>query len=264
VKFSRRHVGPLVALALILASGCASSKRDLAARDYWPSGARWKQAATRAVKDRGTWIPLAGAAVVGGVDDWDRQISDWAVENTPVFGSRDNAVEASDTLWLATQLAMAGTALAVPNGPGAWEWKPERLLIEVSAVLLTDGMTGGLKRLSNRERPDGSNTNSFPSGHSSQAFTQARMAGLNVDDLPALSRGWRITLKTTFTTMAAATAWARVEGGKHYPSDVLFGAALGNFIAIFVHDAFLPAKAKTQFNATLSRNRFSFSVARVF
>lgn len=61
--FARRQGGPFVALALILVSGCATGQRDLNARDYWPSGSRWKHAASRAVKDCGTWIPLAGAAL---------------------------------------------------------------------------------------------------------------------------------------------------------------------------------------------------------
>jgi membrane-associated phospholipid phosphatase len=74
----------------------------------------------------------------------------------------------------------------------------------------------------------------------------------------------RVTLKTSFRVIAAGTSWARVEGGKHYPSDVLFGAALGNFVAIFVHDAFLPADSKTRFNATLSRKEASFSVTFAF
>lgn len=39
--------------------------------------------------------------------------------------------------------------------------------------------------------------------------------------------------------MAVITAWARVEGNVHYPSDVLVGAALGNFIGMFIHDAFI-------------------------
>ena len=30
-----------------------------------------------------------------------------------------------------------------------------------------------------------------------------------------------------------------MEAQEHYPTDVLMGAALGNFIAILVHDAFL-------------------------
>ena len=42
-----------------------------------------------------------------------------------------------------------------------------------------------------------------------------------------------------FFTLSAGTAWARVEGGVHYPSDVLAGAALGNFTAVLLHDLFL-------------------------
>ena len=39
--------------------------------------------------------------------------------------------------------------------------------------------------------------------------------------------------------LAGGVAWARVEGRKHYPSDILFGAALGHFVTAFIHDAFL-------------------------
>ena len=35
------------------------------------------------------------------------------------------------------------------------------------------------------------------------------------------------------------TAWARVEGKRHNPSDVLFGYALGHFIADFLNSAFV-------------------------
>ena len=252
-----------VVIGTSVLTGCASSKRGLELHDYWPSGERWKHAASRALKDRGTWIPLAGAAVVS-VDDWDREISDWAVENTPVFGSGENARQASDTFWIATQLSMAGTALAVPDGNGPWQRKPERLLLEEFSVLLTAGTTSAIKSLADRERPDASNDRSFPSGHASQSFTMARMACLNVDDLPGLSRGWRLTFKTTFTTFAAAAAWSRVEGGKHYPSDVLIGAALGNFVAVFVHDAFLPVDSMVRFHASLGRTELSFSVGLTF
>jgi membrane-associated phospholipid phosphatase len=243
--------------------GCASARRDLEAGDYWPEGARWKRAATHALKDRGTWIPFAGVAAVS-IDDWDRKISSWAVENAPVFGSSENARSASDALWVATQLSMAGTALAVPNRDAAWQRKPERLLIDELAVALSAGTTGAVKSLVDRERPDLSNTRSFPSGHASQTATMARMACFSVDDLTGLSRGWRLTLKTGFTTLAGATAWSRVEGGKHYPSDVLFGAALGNFIAVFVHDAFLSEDSTVRFDARIERGGAALSVALSF
>ena len=44
-----------------------------------------------------------------------------------------------------------------------------------------------------------------------------------------------------YTGKAAAwgTAWARVEAGKHYPSDVLASAALANFVAGFIQRAFI-------------------------
>jgi membrane-associated phospholipid phosphatase len=39
--------------------------------------------------------------------------------------------------------------------------------------------------------------------------------------------------------LASGSAWARVEGGKHFPSDGLAGAALGHFLSTFIHDAFI-------------------------
>jgi membrane-associated phospholipid phosphatase len=39
--------------------------------------------------------------------------------------------------------------------------------------------------------------------------------------------------------LASGVGWARVEGRRHYPSDVLAGAALGHFLTAFIHDAFM-------------------------
>lgn len=249
--------------ALALASGCAAAHRNLTARDYWPRKTAWKDATIRALKDPGTWAPAAGAALMT-VDDWDRGVSDWAVRSTPVFGSNERALEASDDLRLLTSLAMIGTSLAVPNGKRAWEFKPERLAIEAAGIQLGNVLTGALKSATSRKRPDGSDLESFPSAHASQAFSRATMACRNVDAIPSLGRAQRITLKTTFRAIAAATAWARVEGGVHYPSDVLFGAALGNFIAVFVHDAFLPPESSAQLGVVLGPGEASVSVTFSF
>jgi membrane-associated phospholipid phosphatase len=254
-----RSLGWLLVTASVTLSGCASTKRDLRAGDYWPSGARWKQSTVRALKDPGTWVPAAGAVVIS-IDDWDGRITDWAVDNTPLFGSAEDAGKASDYLLAGTNLSMVGTALAVPNGPGAWEFKLERVVLEELGVLLTAGLTDVLKDVTGRERPDGANDRSFPSGHTSQAFTASTLAGRNVDQLK-LSKSGRLALKSTFTAMAAATAWARVEAGVHYPSDLFAGAALGNFIAIFIHDAFLPADSETQLSAFIDRREVALSVS---
>jgi hypothetical protein len=41
------------------------------------------------------------------------------------------------------------------------------------------------------------------------------------------------------TALAMSVGWARVEAGRHHPADVLAGMALGHFMAVFIHDAFL-------------------------
>ena len=51
--------------------------------------------------------------------------------------------------------------------------------------------------------------------------------------------GIRPVLQIGNTVLASGVAWARVEARKHYPSDVLAGAALGHFLTAFIHDAFL-------------------------
>jgi membrane-associated phospholipid phosphatase len=45
-------------------------------------------------------------------------------------------------------------------------------------------------------------------------------------------------MKAALFTMAGGTAWARVESGKHFPTDVLASAALSHFTSVFLYDAF--------------------------
>lgn len=63
-------------------------------------------------------------------------------------------------------------------------------------------------------------TSSFPSGHTSSGFAFAIAAGL---EAPALA----LPLVGT----AAAVGWSRLQGGRHFPSDVLAGAVLGVSVA---------------------------------
>jgi membrane-associated phospholipid phosphatase len=51
--------------------------------------------------------------------------------------------------------------------------------------------------------------------------------------------GARTALEIGAGAITAGTAWARVEAGAHYPSDVLVGVALGNFMGAFFTEAFL-------------------------
>ena len=228
-------------------ASCAAAvcaPRGGGAHRFWPSKERWRQASLDALRKARTWVPAATAAAVA-IGGWDRQISDWAVDRTPLFGSPHRARDASDIFRSATDLAMITTALTVPGEDAPWKSRFRRLLVEEGGTFVNDVTTLGLKRLTDRERPDESGTDSFPSGHTSRAFTSAAMTWRNLDETPMPPEA-RLALQAAFTALAGGTAWARVEAGVHFPSDVLAGAALGNFVGLLIHDAFLdPASPVT-------------------
>ena len=55
-------------------------------------------------------------------------------------------------------------------------------------------------------------------------------------------------------TLAAATAWARVEAEKHYPADVLAGAAPGHFLTTVIHDSMMGLDSAVQVGVQLDGN----------
>jgi len=208
---------------------------------FWPlDSERIGQAAHNAFFDPQTLVPLAGAAIFA-IGDLDHRASDWAVKHNPIFGSDERARDASDDLRMALGVEAIVTALATPSGDEPEQWTYSKLkgfLVEFAAVRATDGATGFLKDATDRTRPDKSSEDSFPSGHTSSAFSYMTLANSNLDyiDLPG---NVRPMLKIANTLVASGVAWARVEGRRHYPSDVLVGAALGHFLTAFIHDAFL-------------------------
>lgn len=84
-------------------------------------------------------------------------------------------------------------------------------------LLYTYGLTLGLKRVTGRTRPDGSDRRSFPSGHAAGAACAAAVLWTDhgaTAGIPAAS-------------IALYTCLSRVNLGRHYPSDVIIGAAIG-------------------------------------
>lgn len=231
-------------LLAICASGCATLP---AGQSAWGEGAtlrpgweRVRESAINAAKDPHVWVPLAGAAVFQ-VGDWDHEVAEWAQRERPLFGSQRNAAQWSDDLRTASAYAYAFTVLLTPSGDEPGEWfrnKARGLTVGLTARAATSLLTQALKEGVGRERPDGSDFLSFPSGHTSASAVNTRLASRNLRSLP-LSDGTRRVLDAGLLTLTLGTSWARIEAGKHYPSDTLFGMALGNYLAVFINDAFL-------------------------
>jgi hypothetical protein len=219
-----------------------------------PGWDRIRSAAWNAASSPHVWAPV-GAALLLQIDGADEAISEWAVEETPLFGSNQKATDASDALNAFSFVMLGATALATPSGDSPGEWSASKLkgtAVELSAPLLASGTTELLKSAVGRTRPNLENDRSFPSGHTSTAAANSLLAIRNTDHL--LIPGWaKTTLKTGFATLPYATGWARIEGGHHYPSDVLAGAAIGNFFGAFVNDAFMGVDSPDDLHLTISQ-----------
>lgn len=85
------------------------------------------------------------------------------------------------------------------------------------AQIVTTILTTGLKYATDRERPDGSNAHSFPSGHASMTFATATVIERHL--------GWRSS--ALGYAIASYVAASRLHDNRHYLSDVVFGAAVG-------------------------------------
>jgi membrane-associated phospholipid phosphatase len=181
------------------------------------------------------------------IDDLDRRTADWAREHTPVFGSQSNAEDWSDTLRSTSVALGLVTLVATPGGDDPGQWlisKAKGGAVEVAAIAATSAATKALKSGTDRERPNGADRESFPSGHASSAAVHGQLAQSNLEFIP-MSSGLRRTADIGIDAVVLGTGWARVEAGWHYPSDVLVGMALGTFLASFTTHAFLSEASAT-------------------
>jgi hypothetical protein len=207
-------------------------------------------------------------ALVFAVDDFDERTSDWAVKHAPIFGSPLDARDASDDLKAALEVEAVITAIATPSGETFKEWifsKGKGAGVELLAAGATDNVTGWLKSGTDRTRPDETSDRSFPSAHASEAFSFATLANRNLDSI-RMPSGLRPAIKAGNLVLASGVAWARVEAQRHYPSDVLAGAALGHFLTAFIHDAFmnLPEDSDAEFAVFAGDNGAGIELALRF
>ena len=127
---------------------------------------RWRRAFASAIKDADTWAPAAAAAAIA-VGGYDKKISDWATRTTPLFGSRETAVKASDDLRLASDIGMAATSFFLARESGGARSIQGRTAytgVGYAGAIFGTSITHALKSATGRLRPDGSDRRSFPSG----------------------------------------------------------------------------------------------------
>lgn len=114
--------------------------------------------------------------------------------------------------------------------------------LEVSAI--TYGLTLGVKHTFKRTRPLAYNENvplnertnpkariSYFSGHTSiTAALSFYFAKVMNDYHPNMKSGYKIAIWSFATVIPLATGFLRVKGGRHFPTDVISGFAIGAFV----------------------------------
>lgn len=187
---------------------------------------------------------------------FDGEVSDKASEENYLFGSQKNADNISDILGLSLIPFMiySSTLTNTPlKGDQTNFGQKSKLIGFQSLILLTDFFVVGLlKNSSGRLRPDKSDLQSLPSGHSSISAGLSRAIYNNVENSKYKNTAYGKFLQISAVTIAGIVAYARVEALKHHLSDVFLGHAIGAFISDFMYKSFLDSK--TDFNTSLFVN----------
>ncbi len=113
------------------------------------------------------------------------------------------------------------------------------------SIIYTISLTSLTKNLVYRLRPDGSDSQSFFSGHSSTAFCVASYLSLELNDWydrweptrtdPALRSALKIGSDVGLIAGATYVAYARMHDEKHYLSDVVVGAGVGTLVGTLMY-----------------------------
>ncbi len=96
----------------------------------------------------------------------------------------------------------------------------QRTLIIAKSQLIANGITNIIKYTAKNLRPDGSTYNSFPSGHTSQAFSMATILSVEY------GKKYKWVPFASYS-LAASVGILRMLNNRHYVCDVLAGAGIG-------------------------------------
>jgi len=231
------------AATVLLLQGCGTmenSRRWGEDATLKPGWSKIGESALNAVTSPMVIIPAATALLLQ-LHDMDERISRWAVGHTPTTGSSDRAERLSSDLRTVSLVSFYLSVLATPSGddPGGWcISKAKGLAVQGSAAALSNEITFALKDEVDRERPNGRDDESFPSGHASNAAAFTVLASRNVHDM-AIPVSAKTGIDIVLHAVMLGVAWERVEAGVHYPSDVLAGIAMAYGIGAFVSDSFM-------------------------
>jgi membrane-associated phospholipid phosphatase len=155
---------------------------------------------------------LLSVAGIASMPHFRFEVRDWRNEHLPGFHTKLDNVLAVSPIFAVYLLDWAGL-------PAQTDIR-NRTAMLAKAEMLCVGTVYGLKYISSEERPDRSDTHSFPSNHTAQAF----MAATFLSQEYKSRYPW---MPYAAYTLATGVGCLRIANNRHYISDVLVGAGIG-------------------------------------
>lgn len=159
---------------------------------------------------------LLGSVATSSASFFDQNVRDSVHGNDPGNDWGDAFQTGAGPVWNAVFVGSMFTAGRLSDGPRFRAMSYDML----DAAIVNVGYTELLKVVAQRERPDGVDHKSFPSGHTSSAFALATVAERHY--------GWKLGVPAYL--VAGLVGASRLHQDKHYLSDVMAGATLGYLV----------------------------------
>ena len=125
------------------------------------------------------------------------------------FSQNKAITTTGDVIVFALPAATLATTFILDDKKGSWQF--------TKAFIVNEALTLGLKFAIDKERPNHSDNNSFPSGHTSTTFQSASF----------IHRRYGFKQSIPAYVLAGFTAYSRIQAKKHDGWDILGGAIIG-------------------------------------
>ena len=132
-----------------------------------------------------------------------------------VHAANQSVTRAGDILELVLPGIALGSTFFTGNSDGTW-WDREGTKEAALSIGTTAGIVAIGKEAARKLRPDGSDRNSFPSGHTAASFSGASFIGMRY--------GWQWGVPAY--AAAAFVGYSRFQADQNYADDILAGASI--------------------------------------
>lgn len=238
---------PSLILFLILSLPSCSllTKKGSWGKSAWYpiSGERVKNAFVKNATSAHVYAPIGGAVLINWMG-WDYKISKWVNKERTVFNGQTESDNWSDNFNEIQKYEMYASILLTPSNNEVGS-AGNYLLNKARGGLLVAGASTGSRSVhhwvrskTKRRRPNSKDYNSLPSGHATEAASRRVLVNRMLESTD-YSSAVKTTVSSLNTGMSFAVMWARVEGRRHYPTDVLLGYSLGSFVSGFIYDSLI-------------------------